>query len=859
MVDLARNIDIGIESRQATRGARLVNRALDSIKRRSRRLADSSQRDVARMRSGFAGLRTLLLSLGGALAGRSLIQSTKDFGQAVADLSAITGATGADLDFLAQRSREFGETTTLSASQAAEAFKLIASAKPDLLTNVEALAAVTREAIALSEATGNDLALSADTLGVVLNQFQLAASDASRVINVLAAGSKLGAADVGALAEALKNTGATAAVSGLSIEDTVAALEALAAGGIKGAEAGTGLNSILTRLAKQSRDEFNPEVVGIVNAFNNIAEAGLTAQERIELFGTFQRKTGETLLAQRSIMQGLARDLIGTTIAYEQQAIRTNTLQGDVLELKSAYEGLELTIGEAGVSDALRQLTQAATENIRAIARNPLTTRAVETTIRTTATAIADIKLLFSQLTDQIETTGGGAAVFEGIWEGAINNIVNWTKFLWEQFVVGGPANLKLGITLMIAAMDRFRIGVEEKWNLAVSAIKLGTELLVANIVGAFRLVGPNIQRVFQVVVNAIGRAFDNIKLTIFESVESIVGEIQQKLFNAARNLAAIGWDDSAEEIIGVARALGGVVSATDDVRESVAANERARQAELEAIDNTIELIKAARDGRIQAAKDAAIAEVNAYTETAEAARLASQVAVDGAIAERDATLAALQALREKRDLLQSFGGEDDEVPEVPEGGGGEGLGDPADDAADAYENLGETAKRVVDDMSEGIATMATEGKLNFKDMAESIIKDIIRIWIKSQLLNSLSSFFGGFGGGAASAAGGGGGAVQIGPPAQFGSNFTVGGSGGTDSQIVAFRATPGESVSVKTPEQQRMSGGQVVKFNQNLTIDARGADAARIEAQLPIWADRIKQQTLADVNRMKQQGYLRI
>lgn len=37
-----------------------------------------------------------------------------------------------------------------------------------------------------------------------------------------------------------------------------------------------------------------------------------------------------------------------------------------------------------------------------------------------------------------------------------------------------------------------------------------------------------------------------------------------------------------------------------------------------------------------------------------------------------------------------------------------------------------------------------------------------------------------------------------------FGGDFEVGGTGGTDSQLVAFRATPGESVSIRTPTQNR-------------------------------------------------------
>ncbi len=46
------------------------------------------------------------------------------------------------------------------------------------------------------------------------------------------------------------------------------------------------------------------------------------------------------------------------------------------------------------------------------------------------------------------------------------------------------------------------------------------------------------------------------------------------------------------------------------------------------------------------------------------------------------------------------------------------------------------------------------------------------------------------------------------------GGSFTVGGSGGTDSQSVGFRATPGEKVTVETPEQQRKGGRAAINFN---------------------------------------------
>ena len=79
---------------------------------------------------------------------------------------------------------------------------------------------------------------------------------------------------------------------------------------------------------------------------------------------------------------------------------------------------------------------------------------------------------------------------------------------------------------------------------------------------------------------------------------------------------------------------------------------------------------------------------------------------------------------------------------------------------------------------------------------------------------------------GNASSAGGGGQNILGGIAELFGfangGAFTVGGGGGTDSQLVAFKATPGEDVTIRTPAQQRQggSGGQII----NMTVVAQDA-----------------------------------
>ena len=62
----------------------------------------------------------------------------------------------------------------------------------------------------------------------------------------------------------------------------------------------------------------------------------------------------------------------------------------------------------------------------------------------------------------------------------------------------------------------------------------------------------------------------------------------------------------------------------------------------------------------------------------------------------------------------------------------------------------------------------------------------------------------------------------------QHGGQFKVGGVGGADSKLVAFKATPGETVSVDTPGQQKKGG--------NVTyIDARGVDPGQMDRLIKV------------------------
>lgn len=306
-------------------------------------------------------LSGVLSALSIGLAFKEIVQTGAEFQKTISNLSAITGATGIELQFMADSAKELGAATTLSASQVATAFKLIASAKPDLLESAEALKAVTQEAITLAEAAVIDVADAAAVLGTSLNQFAAGAEEANRFINVLAAGAKFGASEITATATALEKVGVVAKSTGLTFEETNAAIQLLAESGTKAEIAGTGLKTILLRLATQGDSTINPAIVGMAQAFQNLKEQSLSATEQKKLFGLEAFAVAQILTTGAEKLETLTGKLTDTNTATEQASINVDNLSGDWDKLKSVTEATAISMEEK-LDPALRKIVQSLTD-----------------------------------------------------------------------------------------------------------------------------------------------------------------------------------------------------------------------------------------------------------------------------------------------------------------------------------------------------------------------------------------------------------------------------------------------------------------------------------------------------------------
>lgn len=273
---------------------------------------------------------------------QSLGTAGTTFQQSMADLSSITGIAGEELADLGRVARQTGKDSGLGAAGAANAFALLASQIQVDKIGMEGLKVLQKETITLAQAAGMDMADAATAMAATINQFGLEATDANRVINVLAAGSKYGAAEIVDLAQSFKVTGATAASAGLSVEQTAGALEVLSKSNLKGAEAGTALRNILLKMQTELKVDFGE--TGLSTALEALKPKLNDVTYLAKLFGAENISAAQFLITNASAVDEMTQAVTGTSVAQEQAAIRTDTVAEKMKRMQAAVDDAKIAI-----------------------------------------------------------------------------------------------------------------------------------------------------------------------------------------------------------------------------------------------------------------------------------------------------------------------------------------------------------------------------------------------------------------------------------------------------------------------------------------------------------------------------------
>lgn len=286
------------------------------------------------------------------------ISSVSDFETHLDGLQSLTGLGDDAMKSIADGAIEMSKGFKSSASEIVDSMKLIGSQAPELLQNQDALMKVTEAANVLSEAAGIEVVDAAKGVTTVMNQMGASASEATNVINVLAASSQQGSADVAYLNTAFEKAGTAAKSAGMDYTQLAAAIETIAPKFSSADVAGSTLNSTLLALSVQANDKFKPAVVGMNQALQNLAKAEMDDIQMKNLVGASNITMLKTLIEAKDTFKGFESSLAGTNTAYEQMAINTDNLDGTIGGLKSNWEALLLTLGESEIIQGIIQFFQ---------------------------------------------------------------------------------------------------------------------------------------------------------------------------------------------------------------------------------------------------------------------------------------------------------------------------------------------------------------------------------------------------------------------------------------------------------------------------------------------------------------------
>lgn len=302
--------------------------------------------------------------------GAAAVTVSANFEEEMSKVQAISGATAEETEKLTESARQWGRDTKYSATEAAEAFEYMALAgwkTSDMLDGIGGI-------LNLAAASAMDLGTASDIVTDYLTAFGLTAQDATRFADEMAFAMSHSNTTTELLGEAYKNCAATAASLNYSVEETTAVLMTMANAGVKGGEAGTALNAIMTRLATNTKEcgdklaEYGVQIYDSEGNMNSLSSI-LTGMRSIwnDLTDEQQANLAKTIAgtnqfsALQTIMSGLSDEAIASGMSFndysealqncsgtsaDMAATMQDNLKGQLTQLKSKFEDIGITIGQ---------------------------------------------------------------------------------------------------------------------------------------------------------------------------------------------------------------------------------------------------------------------------------------------------------------------------------------------------------------------------------------------------------------------------------------------------------------------------------------------------------------------------------
>lgn len=527
--------------------------------------------------------KTVTLPIAGI--GAAAIKIGMDFEESMSKVKAMSGATGEEMVLLEQAARDAGASTSKSAKDAADALGFMALAGWDSTTSMEALMPVLR----LSEAGNIDLAKASSLVTDSMSAMGLTTQELPGYLNIVAQTARSSNTDIDQMAEAYLKVGGTLRGLGVPLEESALALGLLANSGIKGSEAGTALNAVMTNLtaptgrAKQALEElsfsaFDSEgnFKGLENVLFDLKDklAGMTEEQRNTYLAMIGGK--EHVKDLNALLNGLddSYDDLTASIKESDGALEdvAKTMQdnnkGSLTALKSAIEELGLKIYDVlkpsianiieaiqGFIDKLNSLSPAQQETIVKLGLLVAAIGPALLIFGKIITVVGSAITAFSTISTAVAGAGGAMAALTGpigIAIAAITAIIgigvtlymNWDTIkekagLLKETISEKWNDIKENTS---EAWENVKITISEKWD----DVKTNTSETLTNIKTGisegWENIKTNTSETWDTIKTNTSESWDNIKTTISDKWDNIKTNTSDTLGNINSSISE-KWD----------------------------------------------------------------------------------------------------------------------------------------------------------------------------------------------------------------------------------------------------------------------------------------------------------------------------
>ncbi|WP_255288846.1 phage tail tape measure protein [Bacillus cereus] len=182
------------------------------------------------------------------------VKESMNFEQKMADIQAVSGATGDEMKKISELAVEMGEKTKYSSVQAGQGIEELIKAGVSL---TDIINGGLEGALNLATAGELELGDAAEIASTALNAFKDDNLSVAQAADLLAGAANASATNVSELKFGLSMVSAVASGVGLSFKDTTTALALFAQNGLKGSDAGTSLKTMLANLIPKSNEAYD--------------------------------------------------------------------------------------------------------------------------------------------------------------------------------------------------------------------------------------------------------------------------------------------------------------------------------------------------------------------------------------------------------------------------------------------------------------------------------------------------------------------------------------------------------------------------------------------------------------------------